>query len=385
MNDTAQHTSSHQGTILVTGAGGHLGANLVRFLLRSGHSVRVMIRRNDNNEAVDGLPVERVYGDLRSPSEVREAASGCRRIFHTAAKVSTIDGDAKHQREIFESNVIGTRNVLAAARECGVERTVVTGSFSAVGYDLDNPSLPANENMQFYPFERTMPYERSKVLVEHECLAAVAEGQDVVIATSCAIVGGNDFLPSRMGRTLCDYANGKLRAYVPGGFEFVAAQDIARGHVLAMERGRSGHKYIISSEYLTIDQIMDLFEDVTGVPRSRLRLPSSVMLAFSEVASAYLSKFHPDFPQRLTPGAIRLLRLQRHADTSKAKTELGFQPTSIHDAIREAYAFHYARGAIRNTRAHVPQDETPSNDRSTDPTLASQPKARVQPGGRAAL
>ena len=237
------------------------------------------------------------------------------------------------------------------------------GSFSAVGFDPDDTSKPADETVQFYPFHRTMPYERSKVLVEHECLQAVADGLDVVIATSCAIIGGNDYLPSRMGRTIADYANGKLHAWVPGGFEFVAARDIVQGHVLAMQKGRTGQKYIISTEYLEIDQLMDIFEDVTGIPKPKLRLPGPVMLAFSEAASYYLSRFHPTFPQRLTPGAIRLLGMRRRADHNKAVRELGFQPTSMRDAVREAYAFHWERGAITNPQAKQPDWTPEESDR----------------------
>lgn len=341
--------------VFVTGAAGHLGANLVRRLLRDGVRVRVLLRREDNNEAVEGLDVERAVGDIRDADGIRQAIEGCRGVYHCAAKVSTIEGNRAHRREVYECNVIGTRNVLRAAREADAGKVVVTGSFSAVGYDLDDPSTPAHEAMQFYPMERTMPYERSKVLVEHECLRAAAAGQDVVVATCCAIIGGADFLPSRLGRTLCDYTSRKLHAYVDGGFEFVAAEDIVQGHLLCMERGRAGEKYIFSTEYKTISEIVGLFEEVSGIPRPRRRIPARLMLVFSEVASFYLSRFHPSFPQRFTPGAIRLLRKHLHADTSKARQELGYRPTSIRAAVQDAYAFHYHRKAITNPQVKQPE------------------------------
>src|SRR5205823_8858262 len=137
---------------------------------------------------------------------------------------------------------------------------------------------PSDETVPFNPFDKAMPYEKSKAGVEHECLKAVVEGQDVVVATSCAILGPNDFKPSRMGAVLRDFANGKLRAYIPGGFEFVAARDICAGHVLAMDKGRTGHKYIISSGFHTMDQIMGIMERVTGRKRP-VRLPAAVMAA----------------------------------------------------------------------------------------------------------
>ncbi len=365
--------------VFVTGAAGHVGANLVRRLLDDGGRVRVLLRHGDNNAALEGLDVERTFGDIRDLNATRRAMDGCRGVYHVAARISTIEGNRAHRREVFDCNVVGTRNVLRAARETEAGRVVMTGSFSAVGYDLDNPSAPSNEAMQFYPMERTMPYERSKSLAEHECWRAAAAGQDVVVATCCAVVGGADFLPSRLGRALCDFSNRKLHAYVDGGFEFVAARDIVEGHLLCMHRGRSGEKYIFSSEYKTISEIIDLWEEVSGVPRPRRRFPSSVMLVFSEVASFYLSRFHPDFPQRFTPGAIRLLRKRLHADTGKARRELGFEPSSIRDAMHEAYAFHYhQRKVITNPDAKRPD---PDVGRAAGTSGASQ-AAQSPAGGR---
>ena len=353
--------------VFVTGSAGHVGANLVRRLLDDGARVRVLLRHEDNNEGLEGLDVERSYADIRDLNATRQAIAGCRGVYHAAARISTIEGNRAHRRDVFECNVAGTRNVLQAAREAEAGKVVVTGSFSAVGYDLDDPSAPSNETMPFFPMERTMPYERSKSLVEQECWRAAAQGQDVTVATCCAVVGGADYFPSRLGRTLCDYANGKLRAYVDGGFEFVAARDIVEGHLLCMRHGRSGEKYIFSSEYKTISEILDLFEEVSGVPRPRRRIPTRMMLVFSEVASFYLSRVHPDFPQRFTPGAIRLLQLRRHADNGKAKRELGYRPTGIRDAVHEAYEFHYRRNAIANPAAKRPRADTAGQAESPVP------------------
>ena len=226
--------SPGDGTVLVTGASGHLGANLVRRLIADGEAVRVALREGSDNAAMDGLDVERMCGDLRDADAVAAVVKGCSRVYHTAAKISTIDGNAAHKREVFDSNVTGTRNVLRAARAYDVERVVVSGSFSALGSDLEHPARPVDETSVMYPFGRNLPYSRTKVLVEHECLRAAAAGLPVVIATSTAIVGPHDHKPSRLGRTLCDFANGGLRFIIPGSHEFVAARDIVEGHVLAM-------------------------------------------------------------------------------------------------------------------------------------------------------
>jgi nucleoside-diphosphate-sugar epimerase len=330
--------------IFVTGGSGHLGANLVRRLLRDGHEVVALAMKGANNlgltEGVAGQPLRLVYGDLRDVSSFAPALEGCQAAYHAAAMLVTRAGG---ERDIYDTNVVGTRNVLAAARDAGVKRVVVTGSFSAVGHLPDRPS---NEDDRFYPFQTTLPYERSKAWVEHEVLRAVAEGQDVVIATSCAIIGGHDYLPSRMGRVICDFANGRLRAYVPGGFEFVAARDIAEGHVLAMDNGRRGQKYILSTEFCTIDRFVEICERVTARKRPRLRLPHAVMRPISHVTSFVLGRLRPEDPQRFTPGALRILAQHRQADTTKARTELGYRPSSIEEAVRDAYDFFGGRGLI---------------------------------------
>ena len=234
-------------------------------------------------------------------------------------------------------------NLLRAAHEAGVTRVVVTGSLSAVGND---PNRPSDETVPFYPFETLPPYSHTKAGVEHECLKAAVEGLDVVIATSCAIIGPNDFKPSRMGKTLIDFASGKLRAYIPGGFTFVSAKDMVQGHMLAMEKGRSGQKYIFASEFLSVDQLMTIFEGVTGRQRPRLRLHPQLMAGIAQVSSFVQENFFPDAPQRFTPAAVKFLRMQRKADNSKAQRELGFRPTTIAEAVREAYECFVRRGVI---------------------------------------
>ncbi len=332
------------GKTLVTGATGHLGANLVRRLIADGEEVRVLIRPGRDNGSMDGLDVERVFGDLRHAKEVSSAVAGCRRVYHCAALVSTIEGDAVHKREVFDTNVRGTLNVLSASAEQAVDKVVVSGSLSATGYEDGEPS---HEEMPFYPFDRHLPYGFTKHLVEHHCLRAHADGLNVVVATSCAILGPHDYVPSRIGRVLIDYAHGQLRAYIPGGFEFVSTHDIAEGHVLAMKKGRSGQKYIISTAYSTVDDLLDMFGEVTGRPKPRLRLPAPVMAAIAEVADKTWFRAFPNKPRRFTPAAVRLLSMHRRVDHRKANEELGFQPTPLKNAVQAAYDDFVRRGVIR--------------------------------------
>jgi nucleoside-diphosphate-sugar epimerase len=331
--------------ILITGANGHLGANLVRRLIADGAAVRVLLRPTSDNSPTGDLDVERVYGDLRDAASLMTPTKGCSAIYHCAAQLSTASGG---EQEIFASNVLGTRNLLDAARRSGVGRVVVTGSLSAIGHRSDGP---ADENVPFNPFERHLPYAVSKAAVEHECLKGFAEGLDVVMAVSCAILGPQDFKPSRMGQVLIDYARNRLHAYVAGGFEFVAAHDIVEGHVLCMKQGRAGQKYIFSTSYMTKDEIMDLFATVTGRPKPRLRLPAGLMAPVAEIGAFVHRYILPGRRQLLTPAAVRLLRMGRRADIGKAQRELGYRPTSIAEAVREAYEWFVARGMIERPSA----------------------------------
>lgn len=335
--------SMSAGITLVTGATGHLGANLVRRLLDAGEQVRVMVRSENDNGALNGLDVERVFADLRHGEAVSAAVRGCVRIYHCAAMISTIEGNAAHKREIFDTNVRGTIHILEAAKRHHVDKVVVSGSLSATGYEPDRSS---HEGMPFYPFDRHLPYGFTKHLTEHECLKAHADGLDVVVATSCAIIGPHDYVPSRMGRVLIDYANGSLRAYIPGGFEFVSSRDIAEGHVLAMQRGRSGQKYIFSTAYASVDDLMQMFREVTGRPLPKLKLPPVLMASLAELADRTWYRAFPNRPRRFTPGAVRLLQMRRRAGHDKAKQELGYRPTELVQAVREAYDDFVRRGMI---------------------------------------
>ncbi len=334
------------GRVLVTGATGHLGANLVRRLLADGEEVRVMLRAGRDNGALAGLDVERVHADLRDEDAVAAAVKGCARVYHCAALVSTIQGNAAHKRQVFDTNVRGTIHVLRSAARHGVDKVVVSGSLSATGYE---PDLASHEEMPFYPFERHLPYGFTKHLTEHEALRAHAGGLNVVVATSCAIVGPHDYVPSRLGRVLIDYAHGRLRAYIPGGFEFVSGRDIAEGHVLAMRHGRSGQKYIFSTAYASVDELMALYRQVTGRPLPRFRLPPPLMAAFAELTDKTWYRVFPNRPRRFTPAAVRLLQMRRRANHDKARRELGYRPTGLLSAVEEAYEDFLRRGVIRPT------------------------------------
>lgn len=328
-----------RGKTLLTGGSGHFGANLVRRLIAEGHEVRALYQAGANNQGLEGLPVEMFAGDLRDAERMRQAAEGCGQVFHAGAKVSTRAPTPQQEREIWEINVLGTRNVVRACLDASVDRLCFTGSFSGIGIDPDDPSRPVHEGMPFYPFMDWLPYARTKTLAEHEVLKGVADGLDAVIAVSTGIIGPNDFLPSRTGKTLIDFAHGKLRGYIPGGSEFVRAEDLVEGHLLAMAKGQTGRRYLLSTEFLSLDQLIDHFVAVAGGTKPRLRVPVPIMKVAARAYAGTVRRIRPDAPQRLTPGAIEILSMNRHADLSLAKDELGYRPTSIAEAVRELWAF----------------------------------------------
>ena len=344
--------------ILVTGARGHVGANLAWALSAQGANLRLLVRPGSDVSFLEPLHAEIVRGDLTDPAACRDGVRGVRQIYHCAAQISThYSGTPRASRErsgavhndIFHNNVIGTANLLRAAAEAGVERVVVTGSFSATGHRDDKPS---DETEPFNPLEQHLPYAYTKAAVEHECLKAVADGLDVVIAVSCAVLGPRDFLMSRMGQVLVRFARRRVLAYVPGGFEFVATRDIVQGHMLAMEKGRAGHKYIFGTRFAEFDEIMDIFSRVTGQPKPPVRVPVPLMSAVARVVEPVMKMVLPNKPQLLTPAAIRLLDMRRSADCSKAREQLGYRPTDIESAIEAAYGWFVDRGVITSGRSH---------------------------------
>jgi len=317
-------------TTLVTGATGHIGNNLVRALLARGEKVRVLIRPGSSPKPLAGLDVERFEGDLRDAPSLERAVSRAERVYHVAAMVSIRDNDKK---ALWDVNVAGTARLLAAARKAGVRRVVHTSSFGAMGH---NPDGPSTEGHPLDPSEPATDYERSKAESETEVKREVERGLDACIVNPCATVGPFDFRPSLVGKTFLDFALGKMKAYVPGAFDWVPMRDVIEGHLLAMEKGGRGERYLLSGEVASLDEILDWLAEDTGRPRPRLRIPPKLMLALSVPKDFVEARYFPKKYPRFNKNSIRLLTSGKYGTNQKARRELGLSPTPVRQAFRDA-------------------------------------------------
>jgi len=325
-------------TTLVTGATGHLGSNLVRKLLNREEHIRVLLRTESTNVEVEGLEVERAYGNLNNQESLHEAVRGCEKVYHLAAFVSIRSGD---RDQLYDINVLGTRRLMQACRKAGVSRVVHCSSFGAVG---TNPNGPSNEHWAVSPYEITTDYEISKTFAELEVYKEVVKGLPAVIVNPSGIVGPWDFKPSLLGKTIIEFAKGKMKGYVQGAFDFIAMKDVVNGHILAMEKGKVGERYLLTGEEITILQTLEWLQELTGVRRPKLRIPTGLMKNIAIVKDWIERKFFPKAVPRFNYHSIRLLTSGKHGDNTRAVRDLGLEVTSVKDAYKESVEWFKEHG-----------------------------------------
>lgn len=318
--------------IFVTGSTGHVGANLVRALLADGEDVRVLLREGSDHRAMEGLPVEVAHGDLSAAGALAEAMEGCDRVYHLAAMISIRDMD---REKLFQVNVEGTKNVLEAARKVGVARMVHCSTFGTIGH---NPRGPSDESFDLDPDEAVMHYDRTKLMGEMEVRRAAREGFDVTIVNPTGIVGPHDYKPSLIGRSILDFAAGRLPAYVTvsGAFDFVPVRDVVAGHRLAMERGRRGERYLLSGELASMPEIFGWLAEFVGRPAPPIKLPPWLLAPVAQVKDAVERRFFPAHSPKFTAHSVRLLGSRKHGSNRKAVDSLGLEPTPLRDAFSDA-------------------------------------------------
>ena len=318
---------------LVTGASGFLGWHVVQVLRQRGIPVRALVRKP---QAVKDLDAEVVPGDLRDASSVERAMAGCGLVFHVAADYRLWVRDPS---EMFRSNVDGTRNVMDAARQAGVERVVYT---STVGCIVFVKGGLGDENSAVTFSDMAGPYKQSKYQAEQVALEYARGGLPVVIVNPTTPVGEHDVKPTPTGKTIVDFLRGAMPAYIDTGLNVVDARETAEGHWLACERGRVGERYILGSENLTLRQIFETLSAISGRPAPRTRIPWLVAW-LAGVISTGLANLTGKEP-RVPIAAVQMARKKMWVTHAKAERELGFRPSPAGVALRRAADWFQSNG-----------------------------------------
>jgi dihydroflavonol-4-reductase len=322
--------------LFVTGATGFVGSHVAQLAARQGAELRVLARPTSN---LTHLPrhAEVVTGDLRAPVAFASALEGCDALIHVAADYRLW---VPKPAEMYQANVEGTRELLRLAREAGVPRVVYTSSVATMGFHGD---AVVNEDTPVSEAAMIGHYKRSKWLAEQVAIEAAHTGQQVIILNPTTPIGSLDTKPTPTGRIVVDFLNKNFPAYVDTGLNLVDVEEIARMHLVALERGMPGERYILGGENLTLKQILDRLAAITGLPSPSMKVPHAVAMAFAFFDENITGRLRGKEP-RATVEAVRMGRKMMFASSAKAERELGLQVKSVEDALRFACAWFVTNG-----------------------------------------
>ena len=332
--------------IFVTGATGFLGSHVARALAAQGADLRLLVRPTSDLRNIADLNAERVLGDLRDPPSIEKAVAGCEVVFHVAADYRLWVRDP---HEMYRSNVEGTRGLLKVARKQGVRRVVYTSSVATMGFSRNGHGGHAgaltDEESPVSLAEMIGPYKRSKFMAEQVAFEAAKSGIDVVIVNPTTPVGERDVKPTPTGRIVLDFLKRKFPAYVETGLNLVDASECARGHIQALEKGRTGERYILGGENLTLKQILDRLAAITGLKSPGVKLPYVFAFAtgvVDEMVTGRLLRREP----RATIDAVRMGRKMMFVTSAKAERELGWRVVPVDGALRRSVEWFRANGYV---------------------------------------
>lgn len=325
-------------TVVVTGAAGHLGGNLVRALLARGHTVRALDYTRDWR-ALEGLDVERVEADVRDPAALKRAFAGADVVYHTAAIISL----SRHDWPLLESvNVLGTRNVVEACLERGMRRLVHVSSIHAL---VQEPlGVPIDETCPLVTSPRNPPYDRSKAAGERQVRWGIERGLDAVILNPTGMIGPYDYRPSFFGSVLLALGQGTLPALVSSGFDWVDVRDVAEGAIAAAERAPAGSKYLLSGHWVSMRDLAVLVSQITGA-----RVPwftSPMWLARLAAAISDALPRRKKQPSVFTGVSLAALRGNRRISHERATRELGYHPRPLRETLWDIYLWFEATGRL---------------------------------------
>jgi dihydroflavonol-4-reductase len=300
--------------------------------------LRILIRPTSKLENLAGLPAETVVGDLLQVEALRTAIRGCEAVMHVAADYRLWVTDPKTMNA---TNVSGTRELLRLAREEGVRRVVYTSSVATIGFFSDGRI--SDEVTPVSLADMIGHYKRSKYLAEQEAVAAASDGQKVIILNPTTPIGSGDTKPTPTGRIVVDFLKRKFPAYMDTGLNLVDVNEVARTHVQALEAGRSGERYILGGENLTLKQILDKMSAITGLPSPTMRVPHSVAMIFALCDQTITGKMRGKEP-RATVEAVRMGKKMMFVSSARAERELGFRVVPVYAALRSAIDWFRAHG-----------------------------------------
>ncbi len=302
------------------------------------------MRPTSNLRNLEDLRAETATGDLRDAASLEKAIAGCDTVFHVAADYRLWVRDPE---EMYRSNVEGTRAILEAARKNGVRRVVYTSSVATVGFTSNgNPrGQPADEDSPVSLDDMIGHYKRSKFMAEQVAIEAGRSGMHVVTVNPTTPVGEQDVKPTPTGRIVLDFLKRKFPAYVDTGLNLVDVRECARGHVAALEKGRSGERYILGGEDLTLKQILDKLGEITGLPSPKVRLPYFFAFATGVIDEAFTGRLLKREP-RATVDTVRMGKKKMFASSAKAERELGWKIVPVDGALRRAVEWFRDNGYV---------------------------------------
>lgn len=326
---------------LVTGATGFIGSNLTRKLLEQGFEVRALARKESNLRNLEGLDVELAFGDVRDGETLEKALEGCEFLFHLAALYTFW---VPKPEVIYEINVKGTENILRAALRKGIKKVVYTSSESTLG--IDEKTGLGDESLDARPWELTTHYKRSKFQAEEVARKICREGLPVVIVNPTATVGPYDIKPTPTAMFIPFFLNHQLPAYINTGLNWVSVEDVAKGHVLALEKGKVGERYILGGENLAFYEVLNMLGRITGIRPPRFRIPFSLALAAGYSSEVFLGRILRKKPW-ITADAVNAGKQIRFFNCSKATRELGLNPTPVEEGLRKAVNWFKENGYVK--------------------------------------
>jgi dihydroflavonol-4-reductase len=298
---------------------------VARLLIERGHRVRALVRPSSRLVELDAEPVT---GDLRDADSLARAVAGCGAVFHVAADYRLW---ARNPQDLYRSNVDGTRNMLRAAREAGVDRVVYTSTVGCIGVPEGGVG---DEDTPVCLEEMAGDYKRSKFLAEEIAREEIRAGCPAVIVNPTTPVGGHDFKPTPTGKIILDYIRARMPAYLDTGLNFVDVADVARGHWQALETGRVGERYILGCENLTLRQFFLRLEQISGVRAPGVRIPYAVAYGAGVFSTGWASVTGRE--PRVPLDAVRMAKKKMFVRHDKAQRELGYRPGPVDAAFARA-------------------------------------------------